>query len=128
MDSKHSRSPMTRAHTFGSAKTGVEHWTAERVSAAALMPLTLWLVASLIAHTNSGYAAFVAWLRAPFVASAIVLLLIALFHHTALGLSVVVEDYVHSQLKFVALLLVRLMCFAAAVAGIVATLRIALGT
>ena len=55
-----------------------------------------------------------------------VLLLIALFHHMALGLQVVVEDYVHSELaKIPAVVAIRLVCVALAVAGIFATLRIA---
>jgi succinate dehydrogenase / fumarate reductase membrane anchor subunit len=56
-----------------------------------------------------------------------VLLLIALFHHSALGLQVVVEDYVHSPLKYAAVLAVRLASFALAITGIVATLQIAWG-
>jgi succinate dehydrogenase / fumarate reductase membrane anchor subunit len=55
-----------------------------------------------------------------------VLFLIALFHHTALGLQVVVEDYVHSdQAKIPTVVATRLVCFALVVAGIFATVRIA---
>ena len=88
-------------------------------------PLTLWFAASIIAHTGSDYTTFVAWLRAPLVATLMILLLIALFHHTALGLQVVIEDYIHSGAKFAAVIAVRLGCFALAIAGFVATLRIA---
>jgi succinate dehydrogenase / fumarate reductase membrane anchor subunit len=56
-----------------------------------------------------------------------VLLLIALFYHTALGLQVVIEDYIHSATKIPILVAMRLGCFALAVAGILATLRIAFG-
>ena len=57
-----------------------------------------------------------------------VLLLIALFYHMALGLQVVVEDYVHTErMKIPAVVVIQLGCFALAVAGIVATLRIAFG-
>jgi succinate dehydrogenase / fumarate reductase membrane anchor subunit len=87
----------------------------------------LWFVASIIAHTGSDYVTFVAWLRTPLATILMILLLIALFHHTALGLQVVIEDYVHSGAKFAAAITVRLGCFAVAAAGIVATLRIAFG-
>jgi succinate dehydrogenase / fumarate reductase membrane anchor subunit len=53
------------------------------------------------------------------------LMLIGAFWHAALGLQVIVEDYVHSAAKIPALILVRLACFALAVVGIVAVLRIA---
>jgi succinate dehydrogenase / fumarate reductase membrane anchor subunit len=56
-----------------------------------------------------------------------ILLLIALFQHAALGLQVVIEDYVHSGSKFAAVVAVRLGCFALATAGIVATLSVAFG-
>ena len=127
MDRQIARSPLARAMGLGSAKSGVEHWWAERVSAVALLPLTLWFAASLIAHAGSGYAPFLAWLRSPFVSVPMILLLIALFHHTALGLQVVIEDYVHTGMKLALIVAVRLGCFALATAGIVATLDITLG-
>ena len=79
------RSPLGRAIGLGSAKSGCQHWLVQRVTAVALVPLTLWFVAS-IAHTGSDYPVFIAWLRTPFAAGGMILLLIALFHHTALGL------------------------------------------
>jgi succinate dehydrogenase / fumarate reductase membrane anchor subunit len=121
------RSPFGRAIGLGSAKTGSGHWLAQRVTAVALVPLTLWFVASMIAHVGSDYPAFIAWLRTPFVASGMILLLIALFHHTALGLRVVIEDYVHSGARFAAVIAIQLCCYGLAVVGIIATLRIAFG-
>jgi succinate dehydrogenase / fumarate reductase membrane anchor subunit len=119
------RSPLARAIGLGSAKDGVGHWWAERVSAVALVPLTLWFAASIIAHTGSDYSTTVAWLRAPFVTTLMILLLVALFHHTALGLQVVIEDYIHSDVKFAAVIAVRLGCFALATVGIMAVLSVA---
>ena len=119
------RSPLSRARGLGSAREGVEHWWIQRVTAAALIPLTLWFTASLIALTGSDYDTFIAWLKAPFATILMVLLLIALFLHTSLGLRVVVEDYVHSdRVKIPAVVAIRLACFALAIAGIFATLRI----
>jgi succinate dehydrogenase / fumarate reductase, membrane anchor subunit len=119
------RSPLARAIGLGSAKEGVRDWWAERVSAVALIPLTLWFTAVIIAHSGSDYVTFIGWIRSPLSATLMILLLLALFHHTALGLQVVIEDYVHSGAKFAWIIAVRLGCVAFAVAGIVATLHIA---
>ena len=64
-------------------------------------------------------------MRSPIAATAMILLVIALFHHTALGLQVVIEDYIHSGARVAWEVAVRLGCFALATAGVVATLRIA---
>jgi succinate dehydrogenase / fumarate reductase, membrane anchor subunit len=118
------RSPLARAIGLGSAKEGLRDWWAERVSAVALIPLTLWFTAVIIAHSGSDYVTFIGWIRSPLSATLMILLLLALFHHTALGLQVVIEDYVHSGAKFAWIIAVRLGCVAFAVAGIVATLHI----
>jgi succinate dehydrogenase membrane anchor subunit len=127
MARKHMRSPFGRATGLGSAKEGVEYWWRQRVTAVSLVPLTLWFVALIIAHSGNDYTVFIAWLKTPLAALMMVLLLIALFYHTALGLQVIIEDYLHSAAKIPVLVLVRLGCFALAAAGILAVLRIALG-
>jgi succinate dehydrogenase / fumarate reductase, membrane anchor subunit len=61
-------------------------------------------------------------------ATGLVLLLIATFYHAAIGLQVVIEDYVHGELaRFGLVIFSRLACIALAVAGIVAVLTLALG-
>jgi succinate dehydrogenase / fumarate reductase membrane anchor subunit len=122
------RSPLGRAIGLGSAKEGVEHWWAQRVSAVALILLGLWFAVTLVAMAGADRAQVVAWLHAPLPAILAVLLLIALFYHAALGLQVVIEDYVHGEwLKVSSLVAMRLICFALAVAGVFAVLRIAFG-
>ncbi len=125
MNRQDMRSPRARAIGLGPARKGVGPWWSARVSAVALVPLTLWFIAAMIAHVDSDYATFTAWIRSPFVATAMILLVIALFYHTALGIQVVIEDYVHSGAKFAWEMLVRLACFVLASAGIVAILQIA---
>lgn len=122
------RSPLGRALGLGSARDGVEDWWLERISAVALVPLTIWFIASIVAHTGDGYAALIPWLRSPITTTLMVLLLVALFHHSALGLQVVIEDYVHSGIRILLLVGMRLACFALAVTGILAILKIAFGT
>ncbi len=127
MAEKRLRSALGRAIGLGSAKEGVQPWWMERVTAVALVPLTVWFAACLIARVGGDYAAFVVWLRSPVTAGLMIMLLVALFWHTALGLQVVIEDYVHTGAKFAAVIAVRLGCFALTVAGILATLHIAFG-
>jgi succinate dehydrogenase / fumarate reductase, membrane anchor subunit len=127
MNNESMRSPLGRALGLGSAKSGVDEWWRERVSALALVPLTVWFAASLIVHTRSDYATFIAWLRTPVISLLMMLLLAGIFYHMALGLQVVIEDYVHSGLKILALVGMRFICAGLAATGILATLRIALG-
>jgi len=124
MDKERMRSPLGGALGLGSAKDGVEQWWLERVTAIALVPLTLWFVVSIVVHMNSDYATAIAWLQTPLAATLMVLLLTALFWHTALGLQVVIEDYIHSGLKLPLVIAMRFGCFVLAVAGILAVLRI----
>ena len=122
------RSPFDRTQGLGSAREGVGHWWMQRVTALALIPLTLWFAASLIARAGDDYGAFILWIRSSFTCVSMVLLLIALFYHMALGLQVVVEDYVHTDhIKMPSVIVIHLGCFALAAAGIIATLRIAIG-
>lgn len=127
MAGKHMRSPLSQASGFGSAKEGVQDWWRERVTAVALVPLTLWFLASIIAHSRSDYTGFVAWLRLPLSTLMMTLLLVALFYHTALGLQVIIEDYVHSAIKIPALIVVRLACVGLVATGILAVFRIVFG-
>ncbi len=128
MDRQQLRSPLGRAVGLGSAKEGVEHWWAQRVTAVALILLGLWFAASLVALAGADRAQVVHWLHEPLPAILTILTVIALFYHGALGLQVVIEDYVHSEwLKISSLVVMRLVSVALAVAGIFAVLRIAFG-
>jgi succinate dehydrogenase / fumarate reductase, membrane anchor subunit len=121
------RSPLGRAIGLGSAKEGVAHWWRQRVSALALVPLTLWFVVAVIGLIGADHAAFVAWVRSPMPAVFLVLLLVATFYHAALGLQVVIEDYIHGEVaRLAALLIMRLLCVLFAVRGIFAVLKMAL--
>jgi len=122
------RSPLGRAIGLGSAKEGVEHWWRQRVTAVALVPLTLWFVIAVIGLVGADHAVFVAWVRSPMPAILLVLLLVATFYHTALGLQVVIEDYIHREaMRLAALLIMRFLCIVFAVRGIFAVAKLALG-
>ena len=120
------RSPLGRAIGLGSAKEGVDHWWAERITAIALVPLTLWFVIAVIELAGADRAAFVEWVRHPVPAVLLVLLLIATFYHNALGLQVVIEDYVANEgAKLAALIVMKLAAFLLAALGIFSVLKLA---
>jgi succinate dehydrogenase / fumarate reductase, membrane anchor subunit len=122
------RSPLGRVRGLGSAKEGVAHWWAQRLTAVALVPLVLWFVVAVVSHAGSDYKAAMAWLEQPFVAIALLLLIVATFHHAQLGLQVVIEDYVHAEWARIALImLVKFAAAALAIASIYAVLKIAFG-
>ena len=122
------RSPLGRALGLGSAKEGVEHWWLQRITAAALVPLSIWFVIAIIRLVGADIETVREWASTPMPAIVLVLVLIATFWHASLGLQVVVEDYVHTPLtKLGLVIVVRLGCFAFAVAGIFAVLSMALG-
>ena len=100
----------------------------QRVTAVALVPLVLWFVAAVIGLTGGDFDAMQNWVGRPLPAILLILLLIATFYHAALGLQVVIEDYVHGDLARLGLvILTRLACVTLAVAGIVSVVALALG-
>ncbi len=119
------RSPIGRVRGLGSAKEGVSHWWSQRMSAVALVPLTLWFVASVTSHIGADHAAMTAWIGSPMTAGLFILLIAATFYHAYLGLQVVIEDYVHSEsLKVVSLALIKGACFVLALIGILSVLTL----
>nr|MBV6630925.1 succinate dehydrogenase, hydrophobic membrane anchor protein [Oceanococcus sp. HetDA_MAG_MS8] len=121
------RSPLGRARGLGSAKSGSEHWMMQRLTAVALVPLILWMVWSLLCMAGAPHAEVVAWVGQPLVATTLIGLIAAMFYHAQLGAQVVIEDYVHHEGRKVAALVgIKLLAAAAALASIVSVLLIAL--
>ncbi|MCH9829854.1 MAG: succinate dehydrogenase, hydrophobic membrane anchor protein [Gammaproteobacteria bacterium] len=123
------RSPLSRARGLGSAKDGVQHWWVQRVSAVALVPLVVWFMYSVAGMSDAPYLEFVSWVRQPWVTVLLVLFIGTTLYHSALGLQVVLEDYVSGEFKKIAsIIAVKLACAVLAVAGIFAVLKIAFGS
>lgn len=122
------RSPLGRVRGLGSAKEGVSHWWAQRLTAIALVPLSFWFVISVIGLIGADYAEFDAWISTPGNAAMAVLFVAAIFHHAQLGLQVVIEDYVHHEgAKFASLITVKLLSLGLAAFTIVAVFQTAVG-
>lgn len=122
------RTPLGQVRGLGSAKEGVAHWWAQRLTAVALVPLVLWFTVSMAAIAGADHAAATAWIAQPVVAITLVLLIIVTFHHAQLGMQVVIEDYVHSEwLKLGSIVLVKFAAVALGAASLFFVLKIAFG-
>lgn len=123
------RSALGRVEGHGSAKEGVGHWWAQRLSSVALIGLGCWFVISVLALPRLDYSTVAAWARGGLTAPALILFVIVSAWHSALGIRVVIEDYVHEVgMKTLALALSSFAHVIVATAGTFAVLRIAFGS
>lgn len=122
------QTPLARVRGLGSAKEGVHHWWAQRLTAVALAPLSLWFIYSLVIVTGADYATVVSWLATPLNAVLMLLFIISLYYHVVLGIQVVIEDYIDSEWqKIVCLILVKFLAWLAGLSAAIAILKVYLG-
>lgn len=119
------KSPLGRVLGLGAAGTGTEHFLAQRLTAIALVPLTLWFALSLLSFPSLDFYSVSAWVAGPVNAILLVMLVLALVYHSSLGTQVVVEDYLHGGARVGVLVALRLLHFALAAAGVFAVFLIA---
>ncbi|MBC8337335.1 MAG: succinate dehydrogenase, hydrophobic membrane anchor protein [Rhodospirillales bacterium] len=124
------RSTLSKVRGRGLSKEGgTGHWWAERMTAVALIPLTIWFVISALSMVGADYAQFRAWIGDHGNAVLLILLTIAVYHHGQLALQVIIEDYIHHEVAhFTALIMVKLGAVFLAVYTIFAVARLAFGS
>lgn len=101
------RSQLGRARGAGSGHSGVHHWYAERVTAIALIPLTIWFVVSVLRLVGATQPMVAAWIGNPINAALLLALIVITFHHMQLGIQVVLEDYVPNRKRMMAFVLIN---------------------
>src|SRR5262249_18352387 len=64
------------------------------VSAAALIFLGIWFLMEILRHTQVDYPLVLAWASQPWIGLALALWVGMVFYHSAIGLQVIIEDYI----------------------------------
>ena len=117
------RTPLARVRGLGSAKEGINHWWMQRLTAVANVPLTLATVWIVLASLKADYVTAVAIVGHPCVAAILILFVLNAFYHAALGLQVVIEDYIQGGFKKIFMLVfVKFLCAILAVIGVVSVI------
>jgi len=122
------KSDLGQVRGLGSAKEGTAHWWAQRVTAVALVPLSLWFVWSATTLVGFDQAGFKEWVNHAANLMLMILFVGSLFYHMQLGLQVVIEDYVHGEkTKVMSLVLNLFVAVFFGVSSIIALLKVAFG-
>ena len=119
------RHPLARAKGLGSAKDGVGHWWAQRLTAMALALLTPWFVIIALRQFGAEGEAVRAAIAQPLNATLLSAFVLSVFWHARLGLQVVVEDYIHGWLELALQVAIKFLFALAAIAALLAIGRIA---
>jgi succinate dehydrogenase / fumarate reductase membrane anchor subunit len=120
------RSALGRARGLGSSKTGSAHWWAERVSSAALLPLVLYFIISVLVLKGADHAQMVAYMAQPWNAVLYLALIGTMFWHLSMGMQVVIEDYVRTDAtRIMVLMLVKAGIALMALACAISVLKLA---
>ena len=128
MSDRSLRTPLAKARGLGSAKDGTHHFWLQRLTAVALIPLTVWFALSIASLATAGQAEVLAWMKSPLSATLMLSFIMAGFWHMKLGLQVVIEDYVHTEsTKITCLILNNLIAIFLALAAILSALKMLLG-
>ena len=121
----HLHTPLKDARGLGPSGHGVSHWIAERASAIFLIPLTVFFLASIVAHAGADYPTMIAYLAHPVVTVTMIFLVVTALYHMTLGLGVIIEDYIgKTGTRIFLKLVVNFLAVFVGLASVLALLRI----
>nr|VFK50505.1 MAG: succinate dehydrogenase / fumarate reductase membrane anchor subunit [Candidatus Kentron sp. TUN]VFK51747.1 MAG: succinate dehydrogenase / fumarate reductase membrane anchor subunit [Candidatus Kentron sp. TUN]VFK56612.1 MAG: succinate dehydrogenase / fumarate reductase membrane anchor subunit [Candidatus Kentron sp. TUN] len=122
------RAPLAQVRGLGSAKEGAHHWWMQRITAGMLVPLFVWFVATMVVLATGSHTEAVEFFRSPIAAGASLMLIAAVFYHAALGLQVVIEDYMSAEgVRIGVIFLMRFVMILLTAISMVAIFSVAMG-
>ena len=122
------RTAHSRVKGLGSARSGTEHFWAQRVTALANIVLLAFLIYSVIRLAGEPLEVVRAYFASPLVAILASLFAISAAYHMRIGMQVIIEDYVHQEgTKLLLLILNTFFAVAIALTCVVAIIKLSLG-
>ncbi len=121
------KSALGRARGLGAVgHDATRHWIWQRLTAVALLPLSIWFLLTLCGLESLEHQEVLAWLRRPVVSTLMLMFTMSLYYHGHLGVQVIIEDYAEEGWeKITCIVFLYLISFFIAIATLIAVLKIA---
>jgi len=122
------KTPFARVRGLGTAHSDTEHFWMPRLTGVANLPLIIAFLVVIVSLAGSSQASVIARLSNPFIAMILLAALISVLLHMRIGMQVIIEDYVHTELRKIALLMINtFFTLAVGIAAAYAILKINFG-
>jgi succinate dehydrogenase / fumarate reductase, membrane anchor subunit len=122
------RTPLGRVRSLGASHSGTSDFWRQRLTAVAMVLLILPVIVVVMMLLGRNQAGAAQILGSPLVALVMLLFIIASVWHMKIGMQVVIEDYVHSEMvKLAAIMANNFFSVAVALASIYAILKLSSG-
>jgi succinate dehydrogenase / fumarate reductase membrane anchor subunit len=121
------RSPLAKVKGLGHSSDATQHFWRQRLTAIALIPLTLWFCFSIALLPNATHTSIIHWLQTPFNSVMMILVVLLSFYHANLGLHVIIEDYIaHHGYRLAAIICIKFISYFMMLLGVYSILTVAL--
>lgn len=87
----------SEARALGAGHTGSAIFHTQRLTALALIPLSIWFVVGVIRMSMGTHAQAAQWLSGPVQAVLMALFIVIGLRHAVIGIQIILEDYVRAE-------------------------------
>ena len=127
LKSNNMKTPLAQARGLGASKSGLSHWWHQRLTAIAMVGLVAWMCALVVMLAGADFDSAMRLLSYPINAAILILFVGVGFWHSALGLQVVLEDYVaHEGVRLTMIIALRMVLILLGAISMLSLLKIAL--